>query len=200
MDTMIETELLDWMGRQVDEARQVQEAVGRMLPLLTTVAMRMAEVFRQGGQVVFFGNGGSAADAQHWVAELTGGFYRRRASLRAYALTTNPSQVTALANDLGYEEVFAHPLAGMTRRGDMAVGLSTSGRSPNVVRALATAKERGLVTVGFTGPNKAEMAQYSDFLIQMPSDDVARIQEGHGLCGHLICAAVERAVFGDHAD
>ncbi len=197
MDTLTETDVVRWIGAQVDEARRVQEAVRDMAPQLAAVATRMAQVFRDGGQVFFFGNGGSAADAQHWAAELSGRFYQERPSLPALALTTNSSQITALANDYGYEEVFAHPLASIATPADLAVGISTSGRSANVLRGLEVARERGAVTVGFTGASGGDMVACCDYLIRILSDDVARIQEGHALCGHLVCAAVERLLFGE---
>lgn len=188
-----------WIEAQLDAARRVQDAVAAMAPQLLDLAERMAEVFRQGGRVYFFGNGGSAADAQHWAAELAGRFYQNRPSLPALALTTNPSLVTALANDFGYDDVFARPLAGWAGPQDMAVGLSTSGRSANVLRGLETARARGAATVGFTGGDGGGMPDRCDVLIRIPSDDVARIQEGHALCGHLVCALVEQLLFGDEA-
>lgn len=193
---MTDTDLAAWLAALADEAQQVQQAVRAMTPHLATIAERMAEVFRADGQVFFFGNGGSAADAQHWAAELSGRFYQERASLPAVALTTNSSQLTAIANDYGFEHVFARPLASLTGPQDMVVGISTSGRSANVVRGLAAARERGAATIGFTGASGGAIADHCDYLICIPSTDVARIQEGHVLCAHLICAAVERLLFG----
>lgn len=190
-------DLTTWMEAQVEAAQQVQQAVRAMTPKLAELAARMAAVFRAGGRVYFFGNGGSAADAQHWAAELSGRFYRERASLPAFALTTNTSQLTALANDYGYDAVFARPLAGMIQPGDMAVGISTSGTSANILRGLEAARERSAATVGFTGGDGGAMPERCDVLITIPADDVARIQEGHVLCGHLVCAAVERLLFGE---
>lgn len=197
MDTITEVDVVGWIGAQVDDARRVQEAVREMAPQLVAVARRMVQVFQAGGQVFFFGNGGSAADAQHWAAELSGRFYQDRPSLPAFALTTNSSQITALANDFGYNEVFARPLAGIATPADLAVGISTSGRSANVLRGLEVAREQGAVTVGFTGASGGDMAACCDYLICILSDDVARIQEGHALCGHLVCAVVERLLFGE---
>jgi D-sedoheptulose 7-phosphate isomerase len=198
-DTQHSDAMQAWMASQLDEAQQVLAAVRSMTPLLAQIAARMADVLREGGKILLFGNGGSAADAQHWAAELTGRFYLNRESLPALALSANTSQVTALANDFGYDQIFAMPLAALARPGDMAIGLSTSGRSPNVLNALALAKEKGLVTVGFTGASGKEMAAYCAYLVQIPSSDVARIQEGHELCGHLLCAVVERTLFGEAA-
>ncbi|HMB90175.1 MAG TPA: SIS domain-containing protein [Rhodothermales bacterium] len=188
-----------WLTAQVDDAQQVLDAVRTMTPLLAEIAQRMAEALQHGGKILLFGNGGSAADAQHWAAELTGRFYQNRESLPALALSTNTSQVTALANDFGYDQIFAMPLAALGRPGDVAIGLSTSGRSPNVLNALAIAQQKELVTVGFTGTSGDAMAACCDYLVQIPSTDVARIQEGHELCGHLLCAAAERMLFGEAA-
>ena len=159
----------------------------------------VAERLRAGGRAYFFGNGGSAADAQHWAAELSGRFYLDRPALPAFALTANSSQVTAIGNDYGYAEIFARPLEGMIQAGDVAVGISTSGNSENVVRGLEVAHERGAFTVGFTGEGGGRMAEVCDALVAIPSADTPRIQEGHALCGHLLCALVERILFGDEA-
>ncbi|NNF57903.1 MAG: SIS domain-containing protein [Rhodothermaceae bacterium] len=168
-----------------------------MAPQLTELSTAVAERLRAGGRAYFFGNGGSAADAQHWAAELSGRFYLDRPALPAFALTANSSQVTAIGNDYGYAEIFARPLAGIVQPGDVTVGLSTSGNSENVVRGLEVAREHGALTVGFTGEGGGQMAAVCDALIAMPSTDTPRIQEGHALCGHLLCALVERALFGD---
>lgn len=164
--------------------------------MLAVLAEKVAERFRSGGRAYFFGNGGSAADAQHWAAELSGRFYFDRPSLPAFALTGNSSQVTAIGNDYGFDEVFARPLSGMIQQGDVAVGISTSGNSTNVVKALVVAREKGALTVGFTGGDGGQIAGVCDVLIAIPSEDTPRIQEGHALCGHVLCALVERLLFG----
>ena len=197
MDTMTtpSTALTDWLHAQCDEAAAVQEAVRSQVPLLHDVATRMAEVLSGGGQVFFCGNGGSAADSQHWAAELSGRFYADRPPLAAHALTTNTSQVTAIANDYGYEEIFARPLRGMGRPGDMLVGISTSGTSRNVLRAFEVAQAQGVVCVGFCGRNADAMGPLCAHVVSIPSGDVARVQEGHELAAHLVFAAVERMLF-----
>lgn len=200
MEQVGTVELTGWIETQADEAVRVQQAVKGMASALAACATHMADVLRSGGRVYFFGNGGSAADAQHWAAELSGRFYLNRPSLPAVALTTNASQITAIANDYGYDQIFSRPLSGIGKPGDMAVGISTSGRSANVVRALETAREIGMATAGFTGASGADMSSLCDYLFQIPSSDVARIQEGHELCGHLICGAVERLLFGEGSD
>jgi len=190
-------EYTPWLESQVDESVQVHEAVRDQLPVILDVAGAVVEAFRSGKHGFFFGNGGSAADAQHWAAELSGRFYQDRAPLPAVALTTNPSAVTAIANDDGYEQVFVRQLAGQAGVGDVAVGISTSGNSTNVVQALEYGRENGLVTAGFTSEGDGDMDPFCEHRIDIPSSDVARIQEGHLLCGHLLCAVVERELFGD---
>jgi D-sedoheptulose 7-phosphate isomerase len=186
-----------WLEAQVDESVRVHAAVHDQLSVVLEVAGAMIAAFRNGGSVFFFGNGGSAADAQHWAAELSGRFYRDRAPLPAVALTTNTSAVTAIANDDGYDEIFVRQLAGQAAAGDVALGISTSGNSANVVRALRYGQENDLVTVGVTSTGEGDMDPFCTHRIDIPADDVARIQEGHLLCGHLLCAVVERELFGD---
>jgi D-sedoheptulose 7-phosphate isomerase len=192
-------DLSAWLEPQLEEVRRIQQFLHGHLDLLAEIAQRMAAVFRSNGRVFFFGNGGSAADAQHWAAELTGRFYLDRPPLPALSLATNTSQITAIANDFGYENTFSLPLLALGHAGDMAVGISTSGHSANVLKALSVARERGLVTVGFTGQTGGAMATWCDYLIRIPSGDVARIQEAHEVCAHLICGTVERILFGDDA-
>jgi D-sedoheptulose 7-phosphate isomerase len=189
-------EFTPWLEAQVDESVEVHDAVHEQIPVVLDVARAMIVAFRGGNRVFFFGNGGSAADAQHWAAELSGRFYQDRAPLPAVALTTNSSAVTAIANDDGYDEIFVRQLAGQAEAGDVAVGISTSGNSANVVRALRYGQEYGLVTVGVTSDGEGDMDPFCEHRIDIPSDDVARIQEGHLLCGHLLCAVVERELFG----
>ena len=135
----------------------------------------------------------SAADAQHFVAELVGRFRRERAALSAIALTTDPSIVTAVANDMGYAAVFRRQIEAHGRPGDVALGISTSGRSPNVVEALRAARQRGLLTVGLTGNGGGEVAGLVHHLIDVPHDDTQRIQEVHGMVVHVLCEIVEEA-------
>lgn len=195
MNSRMSDEDLTWLDDQVGESIRVQEAVRDQLPNIARIASRMVDVFERGGQLFFFGNGGSAADAQHWAAELSGRFYYDREPLPAVALSTNSSAVTAIANDYGYRQIFARQLNALARPGDMAVGISTSGRSANVIRALEAAKRRDLVTVGFTGQGGGEMQPLLDYWIEVPSADTPRIQEGHELSAHLLCALVERKLF-----
>lgn len=187
--------LLSWAEGLLDDAARVQHMVRQMAPDLVAAGEETARLLRAGGQVFFFGNGGSAADAQHWAAELSGRFYQDRRPFPAHALTTNTSQLTAIGNDYGYEETFARPIRGMARPGDLAVGISTSGHSANVVRALEAAREMGVATMGFAGRDGGAMAALCDRLICIPVEDTARIQEGHELAAHVWLAVAERALF-----
>ncbi|PYQ09615.1 MAG: phosphoheptose isomerase [Acidobacteria bacterium] len=162
--------------------------------LLVAAGRRMAECLRGGGRVLAFGNGGSAADAQHLAGELVGRFRRDRAALSAIALTTDSSVVTAIGNDMGYESVFRRQVEAHGRPGDVAVGITTSGRSPNVVQALQLARERGLVTMGLTGGGGGRLAGAVDYLIEVPHAETARIQEVHVMVVHVLCQIVEEAM------
>jgi len=162
-------------------------------PLVIEVGERMARSLLAGGRVLAFGNGGSASDAQHFVAELVGRFQRERAGLSAIALTTDPSVVTAVSNDLGFAAVFRRQVEAHGRPGDVALGISTSGRSPNVIEALRAARQRGLVTVGLTGNGGGELAGLVHHLIDVPHPDTQRIQEVHAMVLHLLCQVVEEA-------
>ena len=159
--------------------------------LLVAAGRRMAESLRGGGRVLAFGNGGSAADAQHLAGELVGRFRRDRAALSAIALTTDSSVVTAIGNDMGYDSVFRRQVEAHGRPGDVAIGITTSGRSPNVVQALQAARERGLVTMGLTGGGGGRLAGAVDYLIDVPHAETARIQEVHVMVVHVLCQIVE---------
>jgi len=162
--------------------------------LLVATGRRMAECLRAGGKVLTFGNGGSAADAQHLAGELVGRFLRDRAALSALALTCDSSVVTAIGNDMGYESIFRRQVDAHGRPGDVAVGITTSGRSPNVVQALQLARERGLVTVGMTGGGGGRLVGLVDYLIDVPHGETARIQEVHVMVVHVLCQVVEEAM------
>jgi D-sedoheptulose 7-phosphate isomerase len=157
---------------------------------------RMAMALKAGGKVLVFGNGGSAADAQHLAGELVGRFVRDRVALAAIALTTDPSIVTAIGNDLGFEAVFGRQVEAHGRPGDVAIGITTSGQSPNVVEGLRVARERGLVTIGLTGRGGGKVASLVDHLIDVPHHDTARIQEVHTMVVHVLCQIVEEAFAG----
>ena len=153
------------------------------------------EAFKNDKKILFCGNGGSASDAQHIASELSGRFYKDRPPLYAEALHVNSSYMTAVANDYGYEETYARMVEASGSKGDVLVGISTSGNSPNVVKAMQNAKEIGMVTVGFTGSKGGKMKEICDIMIQVPSDDTPRIQEVHILVGHIICQLIEEEMF-----
>src|SRR5271156_3769841 len=158
-------------------------------------AMQIVKSLRAGGKVMFFGNGGSAADAQHLAAEFTGRYLKERRALPALALHANTSSLTAIGNDYGFEFVFARQLEALGKEGDVAVGISTSGNSPNVLRALEAAKSKTIYTVALTGKTGGKMKQLADCTICIPSDETPRIQECHILTGHLICEIAEEMLF-----
>ncbi len=151
--------------------------------------------FRNDKKVLFCGNGGSAADAQHLAAEFSGRFYKDRSPLFSEALHVNTSYLTAVANDYSYEEIYARLTQAKGKQGDILIGLSTSGNSANIVRAFHKAKELNMLTIGLTGISGGKMKSISDILINIPSDDTPRIQEAHILVGHIICELVEKAIF-----
>jgi len=159
-------------------------------------ARQTVKRLEKGGKVICCGNGGSAADAQHIAAELAGKFYLVRRPLPAVAVTTNPSALTAISNDYGYESVFSKQIEGLARRGDVLFVYSTSGRSANVLKAVGTARKMGVFTVGFTGAKGTAFARKCDMCLVVPSDDCPRIQEAHIAVSHSICFLVEKAMFG----
>jgi len=162
--------------------------------LLVEVGRRMAECLRGGGKVLAFGNGGSAADAQHLAGELVGRFLRDRPALSALALSSDPSVVSAIANDMGYEAVFRRQVEAHGRRGDVALGITTSARSASVVQGLQAARERGLVTVALTGGGGGRLAGLVDYLVAVPDEQTARVQEVHAMVVHVLCQVVEEAM------
>jgi D-sedoheptulose 7-phosphate isomerase len=155
----------------------------------------LVEKLGKGQKVLFCGNGGSAADAQHLAAELSGRFYKNRPPLFAEALHVNTSYVTAVSNDYSFDQIYARLVTAMGRNEDILIGLSTSGNSVNVVNAMEMAKRAGMITIGMTGIMTGLMDRYSDILIKVPSKDTPRIQESHLLIGHIICQLTEEALF-----
>lgn len=168
--------------------KNIQENIEKIIKL-------SKKAFQEEKKMLFCGNGGSASDAQHIAAELSGRFYYDRPPLYAEALHVNSSYITAVANDFGYDETYVRMLEASGKKGDIIVGLSTSGNSPNVVKAIKKANDIGLTTIGFTGKNGGDMHNICDILIKIPSDDTARIQEGHILIGHIICQLIEEEMF-----
>lgn len=167
-----------------------------LLSKIEEVSSILIDAFRDGRKVLFCGNGGSAADAQHLAAELSGRFYFDRAPLPAEALHVNTSYLTAVANDYGYDKVFSRMIQGSGFEGDVLIGLSTSGNSDNILKAFEEAKKNKMKTVALTGNTGGKMKDIVNILLNVPSDDIPRIQEAHILLGHIICEIVEAKMFG----
>jgi len=159
------------------------------------ISEEMTAAFKAGNKVLFCGNGGSAADAQHLAAELSGKFYLDREPLFAEALHTNTSFLTAVANDSSYDEAFSRAVRAMGKKGDILIGISTSGNSLNIIKAIETANKLKMITIGFTGESGGKMKNLCKYLIKVPSRDTPRIQESHILIGHIICEIVEKKLF-----
>jgi D-sedoheptulose 7-phosphate isomerase len=167
-----------------------------LLETISKVAAEIVNTYKQNdGKVLFCGNGGSAADAQHIAAELSGRFYTDREPLFAEALHVNSSYMTAVANDYSYDEVYSRMVKAAGRKGDVLIGISTSGNSANVVKAIEEANKRGMITVGMTGENGGKMKDLCKYIINVPSNDTPRIQESHILIGHILCEIVENKMF-----
>jgi D-sedoheptulose 7-phosphate isomerase len=173
-----------------------QQVIAGHLSTINDIANLLIESLRAGNKVLFFGNGGSAADSQHIAGELVGKFRRVRKAMPAVALTTDTSILTSIGNDFGYDYVFARQIEGLGQPGDVAIGISTSGNSPNVLRALKAARDIGMATVGFTGESGGQMQDYVDICFHAPSDSTPRIQEVHITAGHIICEMVEKTFAG----
>lgn len=178
-------------GRAIAEHLEVVRQLQDQQALLESIARAITAALRAGHKILWCGNGGSASDSQHMAAEIVGRFRRERRGLPAISLTTDTSILTAVANDYGYEAVFARQVEALGVRGDVLVGISTSGNSRNVVSALEVARLQGLVTVAFTGAGGGRMGQVADYLFAVPSKDTARIQEAHILTGHMLCDWIE---------
>ncbi len=174
--------------QQLLEDVSMQEKVAAVIEVIT-------KSFRDGNKVLFCGNGGSAADAQHLAAEFSGRFYKDRMALPADALHCNTSYLTAVANDYSYDAIYARLVDGIGVKGDVLVGLSTSGNSENILKAFEAAKTKGMITVAFTGATGGKMKDACDYLLNVPSKDTPRIQESHIMLGHIICELVEENLF-----
>ena len=187
----------DEIGSHFEKSLAAITAAARDATLLATtraIAGVIASAIDRGGKFLLAGNGGSAADAQHIAAEIIGRYKHDRPGYAAIALTTDTSALTAISNDYGFEQVFARQVQGLGRRGDVFLGISTSGRSPNIIAALKAAREHGLVTIGFTGARGESMRTLCDHLLVAPSDEAAVIQQVHMVAAHAICGEVERVL------
>ena len=185
---------------RIQESIAVKQALiedEEYLQRVDALGIAMANALRAGCKIIFFGNGGSAADAQHLAAELTGRYMMERPALAGMTLTANSSSLTAIGNDYSYEMVFARQLEGLGRPGDVAVGISTSGNSLNVLRAMECAHSRQIITAALTGRTGGELASEVDFCIRIPSTSTPRIQEAHIFTGHILCEIIEYELFAE---
>jgi len=183
------------IASRLRESAGVKEEIARKsVGEIKAIAELIIGAYRNGGKVVLFGNGGSAADAQHIAAELVGKFLLKRQAFPAIALTTNTSILTSIANDDSYDEVFSRQVAALVTERDVVIGISTSGDSVNVVKAVEMAKQRGAKTVGLTGGKGGKLAEVADLVLTVPSRSTPRIQEAHITVGHIICEIVEKVL------
>src|SRR5260370_16175499 len=193
-------ELMTWIEEEVTESLRVKQMfLHECAEILAEICVALAERVERGGKVLLFGNGGSAADAQHIAAEFVGRYHCDRAAIAAMALTVNSSTLTAIANDYGSNEVFARQVAAFGMKNDAAIGISTSGSSPSVLRGIATARERGMLTIGFTGGLSGPLSAVVDICLAVPSTATPRIQECHILAGHIVSGYCERVIAGQAA-
>ncbi len=189
----------NYIINQINDSAATKKAMVEneaLIDLLVEVAQACVDVYRNGKKILIAGNGGSAADAQHFAAELVGRYGFDRPSLPSIALTTDSSNLTAIGNDYGYEYVFSRQLEGLAQEGDLFIGISTSGNSQNVINAFVSAKDRGVSTVALVGRDGGKMAAMADYAIIVPSNATPRIQESHLLIEHMICDIIEKEIFG----
>jgi len=167
----------------------------KLIKKIDEITRVIVNAYKENKKVVLFGNGGSAADAQHLACELVGKFYLERKALAAIALTTNTSELTAIANDYSFNRVFARQVEALVNLGDIVIGITTSGNSLNVIEGIKEAKLNGAVTIGFTGASGGKLKENVDYLLRVPSEDTPHIQESHIMIGHIICYLVEKELF-----
>jgi D-sedoheptulose 7-phosphate isomerase len=185
------------IAQRLEESAQLKQAIAKsLIDEIESAVKYIIMSYKAGGKVVLFGNGGSAADAQHIASELVGQFLLKRQAFPAIALTTNTSILTAVANDYGYEAVFSRQIEALVTEKDVVIGISTSGNSPSVVEAIEMAKAKGAKTIGLTGSNGGKLAEVADLVLTVPSDVTPRIQEAHITIGHIVCELVERELSG----
>ena len=192
--------MLDFIKERIYESIETKKSLYENKDILVnieTVARKLVEIYKNGNKVLIAGNGGSAADAQHIAAELVGRFYLERKGLPALALNTNVSILTALGNDYSYDEIFAKQIEAFGNKGDLFIGISTSGNSSNIINAFEKAKFYGLYTVALTGNKKSKSDDIADVVIKVPSEVTPRIQEAHILIGHILCEIIEEEIFGE---
>ena len=192
--------MIDYIKSEVAASAQTKQKILEddiFLKKIADVIKASIAVYKNDKKILIAGNGGSAADAQHFAAELVGRYGFDRPSLPALALTTDTSNLTAIGNDYGYDQVFSRQLEGMGQEGDLFIGISTSGNSQNILNAFTSAKAKGITTVALTGRDGGKMAEVADYTLIVPSDATPRIQESHLLIEHMICDAIEKEMFGN---
>lgn len=178
----------------INTKKNILEDEAFLLKIQKSVEL-IVQALSGGNKIIFMGNGGSAADAQHLTAEFTGRFYKERTPLAALCLNTNVSSITAIGNDYSYDDVFLRQAIALAKKGDIIIGITTSGNSKNVLKVFEYARETGITTIAFTGQAGGKIAQFADVLLNVPSCDTPRIQESHITIGHIICELVEKALF-----
>ena len=188
----------DYIKNQIIEAQRVMASMlteVALLEKLEAASRACIDCLQNGGKILLAGNGGSAADAQHIAGEFVSRFAFDRPGLAAIALTTDTSILTAIGNDYGYEKLFARQVQALGQKGDVFIGYTTSGKSPNILLALKEARLRGLICIGLTGNRRGSTVELCDYLLEVPSADTPKIQEGHLVLGHILCGLVENAIF-----
>ena len=191
--------MIDYIKNHIRESKNIKNKLLEDYSLLETIqkiSLSIIDLYQKGNKILIAGNGGSAADAQHIAGELVSRFYFDRPGLASIALTTDTSILTAIGNDYGYENIFSRQLEANGVKGDLFIGISTSGNSKNIIEALKISRSIGVTTVGLTGNSTSIMDDICDYCIKVPSNETPRIQEAHILIGHIICAIVEEALFG----
>ena len=184
--------------RELEESANIKRVMAQNLSdIIAGAAQMILNAYKAGGKVLLIGNGGSAADAQHIAAELIGHFKLERKGLPAIALTTNTSTLTALANDYTYDTVFSRQLEALANEKDVLIAITTSGSSPNILKAAEMAHSKGVIVIGLTGENGGKLKDMADLTIVVPSDNIARVQEAHITVGHIICHLVEKGLFNE---
>lgn len=189
----------EFMAKQIKTSIEVKQDIlnnSDLMTILEEVSIKAVELYKQGNKIMLAGNGGSAADAQHIAGELVSRFYFDRPGLPSIALTTDTSILTAIGNDYGYDRLFSRQIQANGVAGDMFIGITTSGNSANIIKALEESRSKNIITVGLTGENGGLMEELCDYCIKVPSKETPRIQESHILIGHIICSIVEEAIFG----
>lgn len=192
---MFEKIIVDRTNKSIEIKEDILKDYALVKKICLTVKA-IIEAYKSDKKVILFGNGGSAADAQHIAAELVNRLYFDRKSLPAEALTVNASVLTAIGNDHSFDKIFSKQIEGIGKMGDVAIGISTSGNSKNVIEAINIAKEKKLFTIGFMGRSGGKIKEIADICLQVPSDDTPRIQEIHIMLGHIICEIIEKDLFG----